>query len=125
VAEVPVCFVTKDRQCAADKPGDAIGVATCATPVYEVAQFVEWWEVAPERRRVVGQDFKLCRQVGQTVDTGPTLACTLALHVADHSSGLGQGAECAGEKGNDPRAEGRMQLAGAFLGHAAIEEIGH
>ncbi len=112
VAKVPVRFVTKDHKCAADKPGDAIGVAACATSVDEVAQFVDWWEVAPERCRVVGQDLELCRQVGQTVDTGSTLARTLALHVADHSSRLGQGAVCAGEKGDDPGAEGRMQRCG-------------
>jgi hypothetical protein len=101
VAKVSVCLVTKDHECAADKPGHAIGVATCATAVDEVAQFVDWWEVPAERRRMVRQGFNTCGQVSQAVHAGPTLAGALALHVADHSSRLGQRAVRAGEEGDD------------------------
>src|ERR1700684_2478910 len=77
VAKVPVCFVTKDHECAAHEPGHAIGVATCATAVNEVAQFVDWLDMAAERRRVIRQGFNTGGQIGQAVDTGTTRAGTL------------------------------------------------
>ena len=124
MAEVLFHLVTKDNECAADKSSNAIRVTASTSPVDEVAQFENGRNVTTETRRIEGETFEVCCEVGETMDAGPALTGSLALHVADHSSRLGQRAVRARKEDDDPGAQRRMQLPGRFFAQATVEEVG-
>jgi hypothetical protein len=85
-AKVLVYFFTKDNECTADKPCDAIWVTTGAPTVNEIAQLENGRETIAELRRIKGETLEVCCEVGEPVDAGPALTGCLSLHVADHPS---------------------------------------
>ena len=86
MAEVLVDFITKDNECRADKPGDAIRVTTGAPTFNQVAQFYNWRKATAEVRRIESETLEVCGQIGKTMNAGPALTGPLSLHVANHPS---------------------------------------
>jgi hypothetical protein len=105
VAEVLFHLITKDNECAADKSSNAIWVTTRTSAVDEVAQFENGRNVTTESGRIEGETFEVGCEVSETMDAGPTLTGSLALHVTDHSSRLSQWAMRARKEDDDPGAQ--------------------
>jgi hypothetical protein len=117
-------FITKDDECAADKSGNAIWVTTSTSPVDEIAQFENGWKVTTETCRIESENFEVASKVSEAMDAWSALTGSLLLHVADHSSRLGQGAMSAWQKDDDAGAQRRVQLPGRLFAEATVEKVG-
>ena len=75
--------------------------------------------------RPEGQSLGHLGQAAESIDTRPTLAGALLLHVPDNPSHLRHRAHPTREKGDDPGTERRPQPSSPILSQEKVQEGGH